>query len=182
MQPIFRVNNHITAREVRLLNSDGTQVGVVSIDEARNKARELATDLVEIAPHASPPVVKLIDYKKFAYQLAKKEQAEKRKQKGGELKEVIFTPYMAENDFQHRMDRVLEFLEDNNKVRLVVKFKNIQLSHKEFGYDLLKKAADLASENSSVDQPPKMLGRQILMTLTPIKNRKPGTEPPASQP
>ncbi len=168
---IYRTNHNITAKEVRLLNEDGTQVGVVTILEARNQASQLGTDLVEIAPHAVPPVVKLIDFKKFKYQLAKKEAAEKKKQKGGELKEIVLKPFMAENDFSHRLKRVREFLEDNNKVRLVVKFKGLQLGSKTFGYEILSKAAQATSDISMIDQPAKFLGRQILMTLTPVKNK-----------
>ena len=169
MQASYRINHQIGAKQVRLLNEDGTQVGVVSIEEARKKAAELATDLVEIAPQAQPPVVKLIDFKKFKYQQAKKEAAEKKKQKGGELKEIIFTPFMAENDFQYRLKRIEEFLSENNKVRLVVMFKRIQLQHKEFGYDIMNKITSALSHISTVDQPPKLIGRKISMTLTPTK-------------
>jgi translation initiation factor IF-3 len=169
--PFYRTNHNIQAREVRLLNEDGSQVGVVSLDEAKKKALELETDLVEIAPQAVPPVVKLIDFKKFKYQLAKKESAEKKKQKGGELKEVRFTPYMAENDFQTRLRRVEGFLHDNNKVRLVVKFTGREIAHKEFGYDLLRRATLATSDFSAVDQEPKLIGRQIIMTLTPVKSK-----------
>lgn len=169
MQISFRTNHNIQAKEVRLLNEDGTQVGVVTIDEARQKARELNTDLVEVAPMAKPPVVKLIEFAKFKYQLAKKEAAERKKQKGGELKEVRFTPFMAENDFQVKLRRVREFLEDNNKVRLVVKFTGRQMQHQRFGHDILNKAVAASSDISAVDQPAKLIGRQILMTLTPVK-------------
>ncbi len=171
MQIFYRVNQNITAKEVRLLNEDGTQVGVISLEDARKKAIEVGTDLVEIAPQAQPPVVKLINFKKFKYQLAKKEQAEKKKQKGGELKEVRFTPFMAENDFQTKFRRVAEFLGDNNKVRLVVRFKIREIPSKQFGFNILTRVTNSLSESATIDQPAKMIGRQILMTISPTKNK-----------
>jgi len=177
-QTFFRVNHNITASEVRLLNDDGTQVGVVSIEEARAKAQDQNTDLVEIAPSAKPPVVKLIDFKKFKYQLAKKQAAEKKKQKGGELKEVRFSPFMAENDFQTRLKKVHAFLSQSNKVKVVVKFTGRQLAHKEFGYDLINRLTAETSATAQLDQQPKFIGRQIITTLSPVKVRRVDPPPP----
>lgn len=108
--PSYRINHQIQAKEVRLLREDGTQVGVVSLPEALSQAHELGVDAVEIAPLAVPPVVKLIDYKKLKYQLSKKEQAAKSAAKKVDLKEIRLTPFMAENDFQTRLNREKNFL------------------------------------------------------------------------
>ncbi len=170
--PKYRVNQQIQAKEVRLLREDGTQVGVVSIDEALAQAREAGVDAVEVAPMAVPPVVKLIDYKKFQYQLSKKEQAAKKSQKNVDIKEVRLTPFMAENDFSVKMNRGREFLGEGHKLRIAIKFVGRQLGHKEFGDQVMQKAFESLFDIAGVDQQPKWMGKQYIATLTPIKNGK----------
>jgi translation initiation factor IF-3 len=165
----FRINYQIQAKEVRLLRTDGTQIGVVSRDDALAQAKAAGTDAVEIAPNANPPVVKLIDYKKFKYQLAKKEQAAKASSKKVDLKEVRLTPFMAENDFQVKLNRGRDFISDGHKVRLTVKFVGRQLGHKEFGDQVMQKAFAALADIATVDQPPKWIGRQYMATITPVK-------------
>lgn len=174
--PAFRINHQIQAKEVRLLREDGTQIGIVSRQIALSQATELNLDAVEIAPLAVPPVVKLIDYKKFLYQLAKKEQAAKSAAKKVDLKEIRLTPFMAENDFQVKLNRGKEFLGDGHKLRVTVKFVGRQLSHREFGPQLLDKAVTALSDLAVVDQPGKWIGRQFQATLTPTKKTKPKNE------
>jgi translation initiation factor IF-3 len=165
----YRINHQISSKEVRLLREDGTQIGIVTRDEALSQAKAANVDAVEIAPMAKPPVVKLIDYKKFKYQLAKKERESKASQKKVELKEVRLTPFMGENDFQTRIARGREFLTDGNKVRINVRFVGRQLSKKEFGDQVMNKAFAALSDISTVDQPGKWLGKQYMATLTPFK-------------
>lgn len=167
--PHFRINNAITAKEVRLLREDGTQVGVVSKEEALSQSKALGTDLVEIAPMAVPPVVKLIDYKKLLYQLAKKERESKASQKKVDLKEIRLTPFMGENDFQVKINRGLDFLSEGHKLRICVKFVGRQLGHKEFGDIMMQKAANALIDHAAVDQPGKWVGKQYIATFTPIK-------------
>lgn len=167
--PFFRINHQIQAKEVRLLDKDGKQIGVVSREDALAQAVAAGTDAVEIAPNAKPPVVKLIDYKKFKYQLSKKEQAAKASAKKVDLKEVRFTPFMAENDFQVKLNRSREFLGEGHKVRLTVKFVGRQLGHKEFGDQVMQKAFTALSDIATVDQQPKWLGKQYMATITPVK-------------
>lgn len=167
--PSFRINHQIQAKEVRLLREDGTQIGVVSREEALSQARELQVDAVEVASAANPPVVKLIDYKKFKYQLAKKEQAAKSAQKKVDLKEIRLTPFMAENDFQIRLTRGREFLAEGHKVRISIKFVGRQLGHKEFGGQVMDKAIQSLADVAVVDQPGKWVGKQYIATITPIK-------------
>lgn len=169
--PIYRINHQIKAPEVRLLREDSTQIGIVSISEALSQASSLSVDAVEIAPLASPPVVKLIDYKKFIYQLSKKERQQKAATKKVDLKEVRLTPFMAENDFQTKLNRGREFLTDGHKVRISVKFVGRQLTKKEFGNIVMTKAFAALSDISTVDQPPKWIGRQYMATLTAVKKR-----------
>jgi len=151
------------------LREDGTQVGIVSKDEALSQARTEQVDAVEIAPQAVPPVVKLIDYKKFLYQLSKKEQAAKAAQKKVDLKEIRLTPFMAENDLSTRLTRGREFLSDGHKLRVTVRFVGRQLGHKEFGDQMFQKAYESLSDVAVVDQPPKWVGKQYIATLSPIK-------------
>lgn len=170
--PQLRINQQIQSLEVRLLREDGTQVGVVSKAEALAQAKQAGTDAVEIAPQANPPVVKLIDYKKYLYQLSKKDQAAKASAKKVDLKEVQLTPFMAANDFQTRLNRGREFLTTGNKVRLTVKFKGRQLSHKEFAVSVLDKAILELADIAVVDQPGKWQGKLYSGVLTPVKKQK----------
>jgi translation initiation factor IF-3 len=169
--PLYRTNNQIQAKEVRLLREDGTQIGVVPLSEALSQAKSNSVDAVEIAASANPPVVKLIDYKKFLYQLSKKEQAAKSASKKVDIKEIRLTPFMAQNDFQVKVDRGREFLLDGHKLRICVKFVGRQLNHREFGDTMFSKAQSSLSDISRVDQAPKWVGRQFIGTLTPVKNK-----------
>lgn len=169
IQKSYRINHLIQAPQVRLIAADGSQIGVVTIQEARLKAAQSKEDLVEISANANPPVVKLINYKKFRYQEAKKEREATKKVKKVDLKELRLTPFMAENDLKMRLDRIQEFLSQGNKVRLVVRFTGRQMAHPEFGFELLTKVYGLLSQVAVVDQPPKMIGRQIISIITPTK-------------
>lgn len=153
------------------MREDGTQIGVVTKEEALSQAAAAGVDAVEIAAGAKPPVVKLIDYKKFKYQLAKKEQAAKAAQKKVDLKEIRLTPFMAENDFQTRLARGREFLTDGHKLRVAVKFVGRQLGHKEFGDQVMNKTIAALGDIAAVDQPAKWVGRQYIATLTPVKKK-----------
>lgn len=169
--PSYRINSQIQAKEVRLLREDGTQIGVVPITEALLQAKKAQVDAVEVAPSANPPVVKLINYKKLVYQIAKKDRAAKAASKKVDLKEIRLTPFMAENDFQVKINRGKEFLGDGHKVRITVKFVGRQLSHREFGDQMFKRAFSALSDMSTVDQPPKWVGRQYLGTISPLKKQ-----------
>lgn len=168
----WRINEQISAPGLRVIGADGKQVGVMPRAEAIARAKELKVDLVEIASMATPPVAKLVDYQKFRYQEEKKLKAEAKKQKGGELKEIRFSPFIAENDYQTRLARVKEFLAEKNKVRLVVVFKGRQLGSKKFGYELFNKIQSELGEGISVDSDPKFFGRHLAMVISPRLNIK----------
>lgn len=170
--PFYRINQQIQAKEVRLLREDGTQIGVVTKDEALAAAKEAGIDAVEIAPMAVPPVVKLIDYKKFLYQLAKKQQAEKASAKKVDLKEVRLTPFMGDNDFQTRIKRGQEFLTAGHKLRISVKFVGRQLTHKEFGAQIMTKAQTTLGDMAVLDMPAKWVGKQYIAVFSANKNGK----------
>ena len=144
--------------------------------EALFKARQKGLDLVEVAPKADPPVCKIIDFKKFKYQEAKKARAGKKGKKHG-LKGIRFTPFIAKKDFEGRVNRAQEFLSEGYKVKLTVKFVGRQITRKQFGYDLLKNAVQQLEEISKVESEPKLQGKLLVMILAPsikqvIKNQE----------
>lgn len=145
-------------------------MGVFPLKEALEKAREAELDIVEIAPHAQPPVAKIINFAKFRYQEEKKEREARRKEKKGtEQKEIWLTPFMAQNDYLVKVSRIKEFLKGGHKVRIAVRFKGRQMGRKEFGYEVVKKLEDDVKDDGRIEQAPKFLGRQLVTTLTPVK-------------
>ncbi len=169
MGKYYRINQYIQASEVRVISEDGKQVGVMPIFNAVQEARKREVDLIEIGPNAVPPVCKLMDFKKFKYQEAKKEREAKKGIKGGELKEIRLTPFMAQNDLDVRTKRVREFLEEGNKVRLTVRFVGRQLGHKEFGQKILEKAIQNLDGVGQPETQPKWLGRDFFVILNRAK-------------
>lgn len=166
----WRINQNIQAKELRVLDSENKQLGLFSREEALAKAQKAGLDLVEIAPKAKPPVAKLIEYAKFKYQQEKKEREARRKEKkGSEQKEVWLTPFMGDNDYATKLEKIKEFLEEGSKVRVVVKFKGPQMSHREFGYQLVDRVTKDTKDRAALDQAPKFLGRQLMFMLTPAK-------------
>lgn len=157
---------------MRVIDQNGEQLGVLEIGKAKALAKEKELDLVETAPKANPPVVKIVDFGKFRYQEEKKRRKSQKKQKGGEIKEVRLSPFIAENDYKIRLERVNEFLEDNNKVRLVVKFKGRQMDSKNFGYQLFDRILLELGGKVQVDMKPKFLGRHLAMVISPVKKAK----------
>jgi translation initiation factor IF-3 len=133
----YRTNDRIFATSLRVLDSEGKQIGILDKNQALERAREEGLDLVEIAPMAKPPVARIIDFKKFLYQEEKKKREEKRKAKVSETKEVRLGPFIEEHDLNVMVGRVREFLTNNDKVRLVVRFKGRQMAHPEFGHQVI---------------------------------------------
>ncbi len=168
----YRINERIFAPQLRVLDNEGKQIGVLSKDEALRLAKEQELDLVEIAPMAKPPVVKLIDYNKFLYQESKKKQEEKKKAKTSETKEIRLGPFMSDNDLQVMIRRGREFLEDGNKVRLVVKFRGRQITRSEFGKEVVNKVISALSDISKVDREPHFEGKQMISLLSAEKGKK----------
>lgn len=168
----YRINQYIQAQEVRLIDEEAKQIGVLSIVEARRMAAETGLDLIEIAPMAKPPVVKLIEFSKFRYQEAKKLKAEKKGIKGGEMKEVQMTPFISDNDYDTGIKKSIRFLTTGNKVKLSIKFQGRQIQKKEFGYNLIEKfTADLV-EYGSPEGEAKLIGKRLLFTLAPTNKKK----------
>ncbi len=144
-----------------VIDSDGTQLGVISKEEAIRRALDQELDLVEIAPNAKPPVAKILDYQKFRYDENKKEQAAKKNAKDVELKEIWLTPRIAEHDLETRLRRVDEFLKDGHKIFFRVKFKGREMAHLNFGFELLTKIFERLGDRITVEREPKIEGRSI---------------------
>jgi len=156
---------------VRLIDSEGNQVGVVSIREAKQMAYEAELDLVEISPGAEPPVCRIMDYGKFRFEQNKKLQAAKKKQKQIQVKEVKFRPGTDEGDYQVKLRNLVRFLTEGDKAKVTVRFRGRELSHKDLGMDLLKRIETDLVEHAVVEQFPKMEGKQLSMTLAPKRKK-----------
>jgi len=156
---------------VRVIDEEDKQVGVLTLSEALSRADKAKLDLVEIAPNAKPPVAKIINFGKFKYQERKKEKSQKKGSKSGELKEIRFSPFIGEADYNTRLHKIKEFLGEKSKIRLVVKFKGRQMGSKQFGYNLLKKINDELGDTIVIDMEPKFLGRHLTMVISPTTKK-----------
>jgi len=165
----YRINQYIKAEKVRVCDEKGKQIGVMSLQEALKRAEELKVDLVEVAPQAVPPVCRLIDFKKFKYLEAKKEQEEKKKAKKSELKEIRLTLFMAENDLNFRLKRAEEFIKEGHKVKISLRFKGRQVTKKDLGYQLIQKVLEKTKPYAQVEVEPRFLGNQLETIMTPLK-------------
>jgi translation initiation factor IF-3 len=152
---------------VRLIGADGQQVGVVTIQEALRKADEAGLDLVEIAPTAQPPVCRVMDYGKFLYEESKRKQAAKKKQRQIEVKEVKFRPTTDIGDYQVKLRNLIRFLEEGNKTKVTLRFRGREMAHQELGIELLKRVEEDLKEHGTVEQRPRLEGRQMVMVLSP---------------
>ena len=157
--------------EVRLIGEAGEQVGIVSIRTAMQMAEEAEIDLVEIAPLAQPPVCRIMDYGKFKYQEAKKAHEAKLKQKQVQVKEVKFRPGTDENDYQIKLRNMTRFLEEEDKVKVTLRFRGREMAHQDIGMRQIERIKADLQEIALVEQMPKMEGRQMVMVLTPNKRR-----------
>jgi translation initiation factor IF-3 len=165
------VNDEILSDPVRLILSDGGQQGIVSLEEARGLADESKLDLVLISPDAEPPVCKIMDFGKHVFELKKQKAANKKKQKVIHIKEMKFRPGTEEGDYQVKLRNLIRFLNDGDRAKVTVRFRGRELAHQHIGMELIQRLkADLA-EHGTVDQEPKMEGRQLTMVLTPVKKK-----------
>ena len=164
-----RINGEITAREIRLVGNEGEQLGIVSLREALVLAEEQDVDLVEISPNAQPPVVKLMDYGKFKYELSKKRQEAKSKQKQIQIKEVKFRPGTDDGDYNVKMRNLIRFLEDGDKAKITLRFRGREMAHQDIGLALLRRVEADLLEIGVVEQFPRLEGRQMVMMIAPKK-------------
>jgi len=152
-----------------LIDAEGEQVGIVSIEDALANAKEAGLDLVEIVPNAEPPVCRVMDYGKFRFENSKKNQASKKKQKQIQIKEIKFRPGTEEGDYQVKLRNLKRFLNNGDKTKVTLRYRGREMAHQNLGRDLLKRVEEDLSDLGSVEQFPKMEGRQMVMVIAPKK-------------
>ena len=166
------LNDDIRSVRVRLIGSDGNQVGIVSREDALREASRDRLDLVLIAPDAEPPVVKVMDYGKHLFDQKKAKAAQRKRQKQIHVKEMKFRPGTEESDYQVKLRNLTRFLEDGDKAKVSLRFKGREMAHPELGATLLKRIEGDLDELASVETEPRIEGRQMTMVLTPKRRRK----------
>lgn len=167
----LRINEKIRVKEVRLIDDSGNQHGVISVPDALKMAREAGMDLVEVAPQATPPVCRILDYGKFRFEQDKKLKESKKKQKLVKIKEIRMQPKIEKHDLEFKAKHVKEFLEEGNKVKVTVRFRGRELAHTELGTVVLEKVMETIDGSFNLDRAPQMEGRFMSMILSP-KNSK----------
>ena len=158
----LRINDEIRASQVRLIDENGNQVGITSLNDAQDMADERGLDLVLMSPKAKPPVTRIMDYGKFKYDQEKKEKENKKKQKNAQLKETRFSLNIEDNDLQTK-----KFLKNGDKVKVSIRFRGRELGRKEPGYELMDKFNAMLEDYGKIDKKPKMEGRSLVMFLEP---------------
>ena len=162
----------ITYPEVRVIDADGEQVGVIKTEEALQMAQDAGLDLVEVSPNATPPVCRVMDYGKYKFEANKQQQKAKKKQKQIQVKEIKFRPRTEEGDYQTKVRKLREFLDNGDKAKVTLRYRGREFAHQELGLELLKRVAADLEELSTVEQMPKMEGRQMVMMLSPKKAKQ----------
>lgn len=165
------INRNIRAREVRLIGPNGDQIGVVAFNDAIEAAEANGLDLVEISPDARPPVCKVMDYGKHLYELKKQKAAAKKKQVRTTVKEVKFRPGTDEGDYQVKLRNLVKFLEGGDKAKITLRYRGREMAHQQLGMEMLKRLEKDLEELGTVEQRPKMEGRQLVMVIAPKKKK-----------
>ncbi|MBB5351552.1 translation initiation factor IF-3 [Haloferula luteola] len=163
-----RVNERIRAPRVRVVLPDGQQLGIMSAQEALAKAKLVGLDLVEIASKADPPVCRIIDYGKYKYEQAKLKKTQKKSQSASKMKEVKFRVRTEQHDYNIKLNRLETFLDEGHKVRVVLQFRGRENAHRELGFDKMKRIIEDLKTMAHVDQEPRLQGRMVGMTLSPL--------------
>jgi translation initiation factor IF-3 len=163
----YRVNERIRAREVRVIDENGAQVGVLPVNEALRLAREKGLDLIEVAPTANPPVCRVMDYGKYRYEQQKRDRQTRKKLRGGEMKLLRVRPLIDEHDLQVKVNTLKRLLSEGDKVKVNVLFRGHQLSHPELGHRVLLRLAEALAQIALMERGPAMEGRMMSMILAP---------------
>ena len=161
------INDEIREKEVRVIDSDGAQLGIISLKDALAIAAEKNLDLVEIAPTANPHVCRIMDYGKYRFDQIKRAKEQKKNQKAIQVKEVKFRPSIEDHDFETKANRAIKFLQDGNKVRVSLRFKGREIAHQELGREMLERFQEAVSEFGTVDKKPVLEGRNMTMVVVP---------------
>ena len=173
----IRINGKIRAREVRVIGVDGKQLGVMPLNDALNLARQNAVDLVEIAPTATPPVCRVVDFGKFRYEQAKKEKESKKHQHASSVKEVQLSPRIDPHDLGVKVGHAIDFLCEDMKVKVSLRFRGREMQHTEFGFQVVNKCIAEVAPYGHPDFPPKLIGRGINLMMSPLPRNKRAKNP-----
>ena len=165
------VNENIRARELRVIDSEGEQLGVLSKDEALDKAEQAELDLVLVSPNAKPPVARIMDYGKYRYEQQRKEREQRQNQKQVNLKEVRLSPTIEKNDFETKLRQARKFLGKGDKVKASIRFRGRAITHKEIGREVLERFAEELKDIAEVEQRPKMEGRSMSLQMAPTADK-----------
>lgn len=166
-----RLNGEITVPQVRLIDQDGQQLGIVSIGEALAKAEESTLDLVEISPDAEPPVCKLMDFGKFVFEKKRSDKEAKKKTRQMQIKEMKIRPGTDDGDYQVKLRNLIRFLTEGDKAKVTLRFRGREMAHQELGREMLKRIAVDLAEHAVVEQEPNLEGRAMVMVLGPKKKK-----------
>jgi translation initiation factor IF-3 len=177
-----KVNGKIRAREVRVIGVDGQQLGVLALGEAINMARNNGVDLVEIAPNATPPVCRLVDFGKFRYEQAKKEKEARKHQHANKVKEIQLSPTIDPHDLGVKLSHAIDFLCEEMKVKLTLRFRGREMAHKEFGFQVVEKFIKDLIPYGHPDAPAKLIGKGINVMLSPLPRNKRAKNPRQGEP
>ena len=163
----LQINEQIRDKELRIIDADGTQLGIMSLRQALEIAEQKNLDLVKIAPQANPPVCKIIDYGKYRFEQAKREKEARKNQRVVEIKEVRLSLNIDTHDFETKKNHALRFISEGNKVKASIRFRGREMGHPELGLEIMRRFADAMSEVANVEKPAKLEGRTMLMFLAP---------------
>ena len=163
------INDEINANKVRLIGSEGQQIGILSLEEALDKAKESSLDLVQMAKEGDPVVCKLMDHGKHIFDSKKQKSASRKKQKRILIKEIKFRPVTEENDYQIKVNKIKNFLEEGNKAKVTLRFRGREMAHQNIGMNLLKRVEEDLESIANVEQFPTLEGRQLVMMMAPNK-------------
>ena len=167
----IEVNGQIRDRKLRVVSEDGEQLGIMSAKEALEKAEDRNLDLVKIAPMANPPVVKIMDYGKYLFEINKREKENKKKQKVVEIKEIRLSVNIDTHDFETKAGHAKRFIEHGDKVKVSIRFRGREMAHKANGTEVMNRFADFLEDCAEIEKAPKLEGRQMLMFLVPKKQK-----------
>ncbi|MEC9063755.1 MAG: translation initiation factor IF-3 [Pseudomonadota bacterium] len=166
----IRKNSQIRASEIRLIDEDGSQLGILPIGEAIEMAAGKGLDVVEVSPNTEPPVCKILDYGKYLFEQKKKTQGAKKKQKTIQVKEIKFRPLIEKGDYEVKVNKIRDFIEQGNKVKISLRYRGREMRHVELGHDLLKRVLTDIEGISSVEQEVQFEGRQLITVVAPKHN------------
>ena len=172
-EPRIRINERISAKQIRVIDDEGNQLGIMSPEDGMKEAASRNLDLVEVAPNGVPPVCRILDYGKFKYQQSKREKESKKNQHIIHIKEVKYRPKIDVHDFNYKTNRVREFLTEGNKVKVTIMFRGRELAHPEFGHKILTRVVEATQDLAQEDFDPRMMridGRNMTMVLSPARS------------